>query len=338
VLYPQVSLPIVHPAFQITPKFGVHMTRYQMDKALADGSQSITRTMPIFTLDSTVTFERDMRWLDIDYIQTLEPRLYYVNIPYREQQDIPLFDTALSDFNFAQMFSENRYSGFDRINDANQLTAALTTRMLDASTGAERFKAMIGQRYYFKPQRVAINGETTRQDNFSNLVAAVSGAVLPKTYVDAAWEYNYDAGANERFSVGARFQPELGKVLSASYRFTRDPLNEQKPIVDQVDIAGQWPLAQRWYAVGRFNYSLRDSQLLEAIGGIEYNADCWSVRVVGQRLAALSGSPNTSLFLQLELNDFGSIGSNPLGLLRRSIPGYGKTNELPDSGSLFSTP
>ncbi|PKO35052.1 MAG: LPS-assembly protein LptD [Betaproteobacteria bacterium HGW-Betaproteobacteria-7] len=337
VLYPQVSLPIVHPAFQITPKFGVHMTRYQMDKSLADGSQSLTRTLPIFTLDSTVTFEREMSWLDKNYVQTLEPRLYYVNIPYREQKDIPLFDTALSDFNFAQMFSENRYSGFDRINDANQLTAALTTRLLDASTGAERFKAMIGQRYYFEPQRVAINGESTRQDNFSNLVAAVSGAVLPKTYVDAAWEYNYDAGANERFSVGARFQPELGKVLSASYRFTRDPLNEQKPIIDQFDIAGQWPIAQRWYAVGRFNYSLRDSQLLEAIGGIEYNDDCWSVRVVAQRLAALSGSPNTTLFLQLELNDFGSIGSTPLGLLRRSIPGYGKTNELPDSGSLLST-
>ena len=336
VLYPQISLPFIHPAFQITPKFGVHMTRYKMDQLLADGSNSISRTMPTFTLDSTLVFEREARWLDHDYIQTLEPRLYYVNIPYRDQRNIPMFDTALSDFNFAQMFSENRYSGFDRVNDANQLTAALSTRLLDASTGAERFKAMIGQRYYFKPQSVSITGETTRQDNFSNLVAAVSGVVLPKTYVDAAWEYNYDAGANERFAVGARYQPELGKVLSASYRFTRDPLNEQKPIVDQVDIAGQWPMSQRWYAVGRFNYSLRDSQLLEAIGGIEYNADCWSVRVVGQRLAALSGSPNTSLFLQLELNDFGSIGSNPIGLLRRSIPGYGKTNEMPNDGSLNS--
>lgn len=337
VLYPQVSLPIVHPAFQITPKFGVHMTRYQMDKAMADGNQAATRTLPVFTLDSKVTFERPTSWLDKEYIQTLEPRLYYLNIPYREQKDLPLFDTALADFNFAQMFSENRYSGYDRINDANQLTAALTTRLLDAGTGAERFKAMIGQRYYFKPQRVAIPGENTRQDSFSNLVAAVSGVLLPKTYIDAAWEFNYDEGTSERFAIGARFQPELGKVLSGSYRFTRDPLNAQKPIVDQIDIAGQWPIAPRWYAVGRFNYSLRDSQLLEAISGIEYNADCWSVRVVGQRLAALSSTPNTTLYLQLELNDFGSIGTNPLRLLQRSIPGYGKTNELPDSGSLFST-
>jgi len=332
VMYPQISAPIIHPAFQITPKFGVHMTRYQMDQALADGRSSLTRTLPTFTLDSTVVFEREARWLDTDYLQTLEPRLYYVYIPYRDQSMLPRFDTGLADFDFAQMFSENRYSGFDRVNDANQLTAALTTRLLDPSTGTERFKATLGQRYYFSRQRVSIPGETTRQENFSNLVAAFSGVVLPKTYVDSAWEFNKDAGASERFSIGARYHPDFGKVLSASYRFTRDPLNDQKPLVRQIDIGGQWPIAPRWYAVGRYNFSLRDSQLLEAIGGIEYNAGCWSLRLVGQRLAALSSSPNTSLFIQLELNDFASIGSNPLSLLRRSIAGYGKTNELPGGG------
>lgn len=338
VMYPQVSLPIIHPAFQITPKFGVHMTHYQMDQALADGRTSVSRTVPTFTLDSTVVFERETRWLDSNYIQTLEPRLFYTYIPYRNQDRLPLFDTGLADFDFAQIFSENRYSGFDRVNDANQLTAALTSRLLDPATGAERFKATIGQRYYFAPQRVSIPGETTRQDNFSNLIAAVSGVVLPKTYVDAAWEYNYDAGASDRFSLGARFHPDFGKVLSASYRFTRDPLNDQKPLVEQIDIGGQWPIAPRWYAVGRYNYSLRDAQLLEAIGGIEYNAGCWSLRVVGQRLAALTSSPNTSLFIQLELNDFASIGSNPISLLRRGIAGYGKTNELPGGGIQNSFP
>lgn len=337
VLYPQVSLPIVHPAFQITPKFGVHMTQYGLDNQAVGEPTSISRTLPVFTLDSTVVFERESRWLDTDYIQTLEPRLYYVNIPYKDQSKIPVFDAGLSDFNFAQIFAENRYSGLDRINDANQLTAAVTTRFLDSNTGVERFKAMIGQRYYFKPQRVTIPGESTRNADFSNLVAAVNGLVLPKTYADAAWEYNYKDGASERFSIGARFQPELGKVLSASYRYTRDPLTKQGT-VDQIDIAGQWPISAKWYAVGRYNYSLRDAQLLEAIAGVEYNAGCWALRVVGQRLEALSGTPNTSVFVQLELNDFASIGSNPLGLLRRSIPGYGKTNELPVSGSLLTTP
>lgn len=344
VLYPQISLPIVHPAFQITPKFGAHLTQYSLSNVdkfansnmTAAPLDTISRTLPTFSLDSTMVFERESRWLDTNYIQTLEPRLYYVNIPYKDQSKIPVFDSGLSDFNFAQMFAENRYSGFDRINDANQLTAAVSTRFLNANTGVERFKAMLGQRYYFKPQRVTIPGETARNANFSNLVAAVNGLILPKTYADAAWEYNYRDGASERFSAGVRFQPELGKVLSASYRYTRDPLTS-RGIVDQIDIAGQWPISANWNIVGRYNYSLRDSQLLEAIGGVEYNAGCWAARVVAQRLEAVSGTPNTTVFFQLELTDFASIGSNPLGMLRRTIPGYGKTNELPNSGSLLTT-
>lgn len=336
VFYPQVSLPVVHPAFQITPKLGLHLTKYSLDQQSLGEPTSISRSLPTFTLDSTVVFERESKLFDLEYIQTLEPRLYYVNIPYKDQGSIPVFDAGLSDFNFSQIFSENRYSGFDRINDADQLTAALTSRLLDANTGVERFKAMLGQRYYFKPQRVSITGETTRTEDFSNFVAAATGLVLPKTYADAAWEYNYRAGLTERFSVGARFQPDLGKVLSASYRYTSDPLTQQST-VSQIDIAGQWPVSAQWYAVGRYNYSIRDRQLLEAIAGVEYNASCWAVRVVAQRLEALAGTPNTSLFVQLELNDFGSVGANPVGLLRRSIPGYGKTNELP-SGSLLTTP
>ena len=336
VFYPQVSLPIVHPAFQITPKFGVHSTQYALNQQAAGEPTSMSRTLPIFSLDSTVVFERESSLFDIDYIQTLEPRLYYVNIPYKDQSKIPVFDSGLSDFNFAQIFAENRYSGFDRINDANQLTAAVTTRLLDANTGVERIKAMLGQRYYFKPQRVTIPGETSRNTDFSNLIAAVNGLVLPKTYADAAWEYDYRDGTHERFSAGMRFQPERGKVLSASYRYTRDPLTNAST-VDQIDVAGQWPLSANWYAIGRYNFSMRDQQLLEAIGGLEYNAGCWATRIVAQRLEALTGVPNTTFYLQLELNDFASIGSNPLGMLRRSIPGYGKINELPNSGSLLTT-
>jgi LPS-assembly protein len=335
VFYPQVSLPFVHPAFQITPKVGLHMSQYALNNQTVGLESSINRVLPTFSLDSTVIFEREGDWFGKGYIQTLEPRLYYVNIPFKDQSQIPLFDTGLSDFNFAQIFSENRYSGYDRINDANQLTAAVTTRLLDGETGVERFKAMLGQRYYFKKQRVAIAGEATRSADFSNLVAAVNGLVAPKTYADVAWEYNYRDNVSERFSAGARYQPELGKVLSASYRYTRNPLTTTST-VDQIDIAGQWPLSSKWYAVGRYNYSLRDKKTLESIAGVEYNAGCWAVRVVGQRLAAISGTPNDTLFFQLELNDFGSIGTNPIGLLRRSIPGYGKINELPDSSLLNS--
>ena len=346
VFYPQMSLPIVHPAFQITPKLGLHLTKYALNQQVTGEPTSITRSLPTFSLDSTVIFERDGNLLGRDYIQTLEPRLYYVNIPYKDQSRIPVFDSGLTDFNFAQIFAENRYSGFDQINDANQLTAALTTRILDGTTGAERFKAMVGQRYYFRDQRVTIPGETRRPTDFSNLIAAVNGLVAPKTYADLAWELNDNTLLTERFAAGLRYQPDYGKVLSASYRYTRNTLTG-KPAVDQFDIAGQWPLSGRWYAVGRYNYSLlgkqnaltgesKGGQLLEAIAGLEYNAGCWATRVVAQRLEALSGTPNTSVFFQLELNDFASIGSNPIGLLRRTIPGYGKVNELPGNSLLTS--
>ena len=337
VFYPQMSLPVVAPGYQIIPKIGMHMTSYALDRATVNLTEAdrINRVLPTFTLDSTVFFERETSLAGKGYIQTLEPRLYYVNIPYKNQSNIPIFDSGLTDFNFAQIFAENRYSGYDRLNDANQLTAAVTTRMLDAETGAERFKAMLGQRYYFKSQRVGLPTETLRTEDSSNLVAAVNGLVAPKTYGDVAWEYNYRDSVSERFSAGIRYQPELGKALSASYRYVRDPLTGNST-VDQIDLAGQWPLSAQWYAVGRYNYSLRDKQLLEAIAGLEYNAGCWATRVVAQRLEAIAGTPNTTVFFQLELLDFASIGANPMGLLRRSIPGYGKTNEMPTSSVMPS--
>lgn len=338
VVYPQLSLPVVHPAFNFIPKIGVHATQYALtDQPTASDPTSISRVMPTFTLDSNLIFERDTNLLGNAFIQTLEPRLYYVNIPYRDQSNIPVFDTYQSDFNFAQIFAENRYSGFDRINDANQLTAALTTRLLDSGTGVEKLRAMIGQRYYLSESKVTLPGQSPQPQGYSNLISAFSGLVLPKTYADVAWEYNYRDSVNERFSMGMRYQPELGKVISAGYRYNRDSVTNL-PSVDQIDIAGQWPLSANLYAVGRYNYSfLGSNQLLEGIAGFEYNAGCWALRAVVQRLEAIAGSPNTSLFLQLELTDFGSVGSNPISLLRRSIPGYGKTNELTTSSSLLTT-
>lgn len=338
VLYPQFAMPFVHPAFNITPKVGLSATQYQLNnQPFASDPTNISRVLPTFTLDSTVIFERETSLLDKAFIQTLEPRLYYVNIPYTNQSNIPIFDSYQTDFNFAQIFSENRYSGYDRINDANQLTAALTTRMLDGASGVERFKAMIGQVYYFSPGKVTLPGQAIQPAGASSVITAFSGLVLPKTYTDVAWQYNIAERLDQRFSAGMRYQPELGKVISAGYRYNRNSVNET-PTVDQIDISGQWPLSSRWNAVGRFNYSfLGGDQLLEAIGGIEYTADCWAFRAVAQRLEAIAGSPNTTVFLQLELTDFGSVGSNPINLLRRSIPGYGKTNELATSSSLLTT-
>jgi LPS-assembly protein len=332
VLYPQVALPYVTPGWYATPKLGVHATQYSLNRRAPGsvGPDSINRTLPVFSLDSGMTFERPSNWFSRDYTQTLEPRLYYLNVPYRNQDKIPVFDSSLADFNFAQIFSENQFSGQDRFNNANQLTAAVTSRLIDPASGNEIMRAMFGQRFYFSQQKVTLSGQAVDADEKwqkSDFLAAFSGQILPKVYADTALQYGAADRDVKQYSLGARYLPEPGKVLNASYRYIRDtPGQVTKDGLDQIDVSGQWPVFGGWHAVGRYNYSIKEKQPIETIAGLEYNGGCWVVRVVGQRLATSEAKASTALFVQLELNDFSRIGSNPLELLRRNVQGYGMVN------------
>ncbi|MDR3351873.1 MAG: LPS-assembly protein LptD [Zoogloeaceae bacterium] len=329
VVYPQITFSFTRPGFYLKSKLGVHSTQYRLSERAPGLPDSLRRTLPILTLDAGLTFERETRLFGSAWLQTLEPRLFYLHIPYRDQGNFPLFDTSLADFNFAQIFSENRFSGYDRMNNANQLTAALTTRLIDPHTGAERLRAVIGQRYHFADPKVGLPGERLYRDKYSDFLAAFTGQVAPRTYVDMAMEYDFNAARTMRFTLGSRYQPTRGKVISIAYRYNRGSVADFRDTMDQIDVAGQWALGGRWYAVGRYNYAFDSSRLVEGIAGVEYNAGCWTARFVAQRLESTAGSPNTSIFFQLELNDFGQIGSNPIQMLRRSVPGYSKINELP---------
>lgn len=334
VAYPQVSLPFVQPGWYVTPKVGAHVTSYSLERNAPGsvGPDSITRSLPIVSVDSGMTFERETTWFGARATQTLEPRLYYLYVPYKDQDDIPNFDSGVADFNFAQIFSENQFSGSDRIADAHQLTAALTTRLIDPTSGAEAMRAMFGQRYYFKQQEVTLPGATALRSqandkwNRSDFLAAFSGRVLPKTWLDAALQYNPSDQRMERSSIGARYQPDFGKVVNAAYRFGSKEAAGGTAFKN-VDIAGQWPIWGGWSAVGRYNYSILDHKPVETVGGLEYSAGCWAIRVVGHQVVTTAGKSNTSVFVQLELNDFASIGSNPVDLLRRNISGYGLASQ-----------
>ncbi len=325
-VYPSASLPIITPGAYFTPKLGFHSTGYSLTRNPIGTPETMQRVLPISSLDSGLTFERDTAFLGQRFRQTLEPRFYYLHVPYRDQSKIPLFDTGLADFNYAQVFSENLFNGGDRIADANQLTIAATTRILSPTSGQEILKATIGQRHYFQNQQVALNELTpTRTDKTSDFLAALSGRVTRQWSLDSALQYNSHRNFFERLGMGARYQPETAKTLNLGYRFTRDALN-------QVDISAQWPLGGRWSGVGRYNYSMRDNRLVESLGGFEYNAGCWIGRIVLQRFAAATGNFTSAVFVQLELNGFSRIGSNPLETLKRNIPGYGRLNQtLPDS-------
>jgi LPS-assembly protein len=338
VLYPQVALPYVTPGWYVTPKVGVNSTLYSLSGQLPGTPDSITRTLPIISVDSGMTFERPSNWFGRDYTQTLEPRLYYLNIPYKNQNRIPIFDTGLADFNFAQIFSENQFSGWDRINNANELTAAVSSRLIEPSSGNEIMRAMIGQRFYFTNNKVSLPTQTTVGDtefNTSDFLAGFSGQILPKVFADSALQYTFNNSQIQRYTLGVRYNPEPGKALNVGYRYNRDA---NAPI-DQVDFSGQWPISGRWHAVGRIDYSLSDQgtspatsnkqggRLIQAIAGLEYNGGCWVVRSVVQKIALTQDNSSTAFFIQLELNDFSKIGSNPLNLLKRNIQGYSLINQ-----------
>lgn len=323
--YPSVSLPLIAAGGFLTPKIGLHSTKYSLDGAAPGGLQNIGRAIPIVSVDSGLVFERETSFGGNAFTQTLEPRAYYLRVPYRNQDQIPLFDTAVGDFNYAQIFSENSFVGGDRINDANQLTLALTSRVLSRSSGQEALKATVGQRYYYDDQEVTLKPTDTRRTaKSSDWLAALSGRISQNWTAETAVQYNPRESRNERFTISARYQPGPFRALNLSHRFLRDQIS-------QVDVSMQWPIVDNWYGVGRYNYSVRDRRIIETLGGLEYNGDCWIGRFVVQRFATATGQTTNTLFLQLELNGFSRIGSNPLETLKRNIPGYARLNQAPSA-------
>jgi LPS-assembly protein len=321
VINPQVSFPIVAPGFFVIPKLSLHATDYQLTNQAPGQSTSFQRTLPTLSLDSGLIFERQTDLLGKALTQTLEPRLFYVNTPYRDQRLFPNFDSALSDFNFAQSFSENRFSGQDRISDSNQITAALTSRYIE-DDGEERAKLSIGQRFYFNSQRVTLdtlNNGIGVADSHSDLLLAGSGKLSSTLSAEASLQISQSSRQAVMSNYGLSWRPAPKKVLNLEYRYQRDAL-------EQVDFSVQWPLTDRWYAVGRSNYSLRDKKLVEGLAGFEYKDDCWALRFVAQRFATNAISNTTTFFIQLELNGLSRLGSNPLEILKKNISGYQSTN------------
>ncbi|MEO1767277.1 LPS-assembly protein LptD [Thiobacter aerophilum] len=324
VIYPSVSLPLAASWGYFTPKAGVHYTRYSLDQttlAFPDATGTVrpyasdaTRTLPILSLDTGLVLERQAGLFGQDMLQTLEPRLYYLYVPYKDQSRLPSFDSAEADFNFAQIFSENRFSGQDRVSDANQLTVALTSRWLEPITGQERLRAMLGQRLSFRmPQVTLINAAP--KDRRSDFLASLGGLIAPGWSLDSAWEYNPNLRHTQRYNLALRYAPQPGQVANFTYRFNRNDLR-------QLDASAQWPLAAQWHGVARWNYSLQDRRLLEGIAGVEYNKGCWAVRLVAHRFTTATQHTTNALFVQLELAGASSLGSNPLSLLRQSIAGF----------------
>lgn len=335
-IYPTLSFPVTRAGGFIIPKIGVHATRYDtrfnqsqyFDPGSGMGGlttfdvASASRVLPIASLDTGLIFERQGRLFNRDITQTLEPRLYYLYVPYKDQSTLPVYDTAHADFSFAQVFSENIFSGgWDRIANANQVTAGLTSRWIDSASGVERARVSAAQRLYFTDQRVTLPGESARTDQRSDYLFEVYGALTESLSGQATVQYNPQESRFEQASVSGRWDAARLATVYTAYRYRRPSFLQEGQ--EQASVAFQWPFSQRWNGVARVDYSLRDSRFSQVLGGVEYNGGCcWTARVVGQRYAVSSESTNTALFFQLELNGLGALGTNPMETLRRNIPGY----------------
>jgi LPS-assembly protein len=315
------------PAWYFTASTGVHARHYSLNDTTGE-QNSQDYVIPISTLDAGLVFERDWNVFGRNFVQTLEPRAYYVYVPFRDQTKAPVFDTAIDDFNFAQLYSTNRYLGNDRIGDANQITVGLTSRLLDPVTGGERLRVAVGERFYFQDQRVTLN-EAPRSASSSDFLVGAEGRLTDAWALGSLMQYNFDAGQIERLDAGVRYTPAPGKAFNASYRYSRLLVDQVGLLSElkQFDFSTQWPVTDTLTFLGRWNYSLVDKKTLEAVAGIEYNAGCWVLRVVAQRLTTTTQTNSTSIYLQIELNGLARFGTNPLEMLRRSVPGYQRTND-----------
>jgi LPS-assembly protein len=331
-----LAFPIRHPGAWIVPRLSVNAASYALDQPLIDGRKRASRVVPSFSVEAGLTFERDTSWFGKALRQTLEPRALYVNTPFRDQTGLPNFDAAGKDFNFNSIFSDNAFSGVDRVSDAHQVTAGVTTRLIDPASGAEALRLGVAQRYLLRTQRITPEGEPFSK-GFSDIFLLGSASPGGGVTVEGALQYSPDTGRPVRTIASARWNPEPFRTLSTTYRLTRG-------LTEQIELGWQWPIWKSalagtngraaggggptsgcggtWYAVGRVNYSMRDSRITDSILGLEYDAGCWILRVVAERQSTGLSEATTHIQLQLELVGLSRLGSNPLKVLKDNIPGY----------------
>lgn len=331
IINPTIGVPLRTTWGFIEPRVGYHMTYYSLDP-IAGLNDTFTRSVPTATLDSGLTFERKAS--DDGAIQTFEPRLFYAYVPFRDQTQLPVFDTGRFDFNFAEIFSANRFVGNDRIGDANQVTAGFTTRYIDGQ-GTERAKVTLAQRFTLSDLKVVddIRSIVDRsmtppgavaapQRGVSDVLGEFSGRITRDTSLITRVQYNTDTTQVQRGLFSLRYNPEMGKVINIGYRYARE-ISDAQLGLQQVDFSTQWPITSNLYALARTNYSLLESRPTESLFGLEYYGSCWSVRTVIQSLATSATTTTRALFIVLELN--GLTGTDPStynAILNRHIGGY----------------
>ena len=376
-LKPSISIPLQSASAYITPKIAVQYTHYflnepQPDKIdpsspisqtlNSDYSSQVSRTLPIFSTDSGMTFERNLNLGGKGFLNTLEPRLFYLYIPRTNQTAIyQPFDTAVYDMWFNTLFRENRFSGIDRMQDANQITAAVTSRLIDEQTGKERAKFSLGNIVYFQDREVTLpvidratgrtvvmNGKNlnyaAETSRFSNIIGELSSHINDHVSIDSGVQWNPQTADISRGKAILHLTNQPNEILNLGYRYRKNLIPDELKVIpdfnaqsfstgiSQTDVSFHYPIYDNWSAIGRWQYSLLYNSTQESFFGVEKENCCWRFRVVGRRYlnnlnvfdngADVQGVSQTGVFFQVELKGLTGMGEKLDTFLEQNIYGY----------------
>ena len=327
----------------VEPALGFRATQYDLQDPAAGDPSSPSRTLPYGRLDTGMIFERD-GGTGGQRSETLEPRLLYTYVPYRNQDTLPVFDTALPDLNLTELFRPTRFVGADRVGDANQVSAGVTTRLFDQESGQQVLAATLGKQHSFTTPRVRLPGEGSQATQTNDYVGDLALTTYRKWTVNLAYRWDPDTRRTGKSEVLLQYRPEAEKVMNLAYRY-------QPGLLDQWDASFAWPVAGHWSTVGRFVYSMKEQELLgqtlvqlpkqtiEQVAGIEYRNCCWKLDIVQRRYVnsrsintldnAAVGALDTSIAVQLELIGLSSVARPGTSFLERSIGGYSPYGPAP---------
>jgi LPS-assembly protein len=335
----QVSRPWLRPWGFVTPKLQMHATRYQLDQALDNGARTANRLLPTFSLDTGLVYERDTQWFGRNVTQTLEPRAFYARTPYKDQSFLPVYDSGVTDFNLSTIYSENAYVGQDRLIDNNALTLGVTSRFFDVAKGAEMLRVGVAQRIRFADQQVVLPDQSAAESGLSDMLLGVGVRWDDRWALDGTLQLNSQTDRIRRSTLQARYSPSPYRVVNAAYRLNQG-------VSEQVDLGWQWPVSDllgrgdeaaesawtrtpgqglgpdRWYSVGRLNFSLTEGRLVDSLLGLEYDGGCWIGRIAFERIQSTVSTATSRLLFQLEFIGLARVGASPLSALRNNIPRY----------------
>lgn len=334
----------------LTPEVQLVENYYDLNSKNKLYNPTFDITLPRYSADTGLTFERDVIWEGKRYTHTFEPRLYYLYVPYKDQSQIPVFDSAYMMFRYEQLFRPNRFSGFDRISDGNQLAYAFRTRLLSEKDGKEKMSFSVGQLRYFSDRRVqlcyAIDGNCTDDSRMlgftspisksSPIASVVSYNLTQALTVSGSWSFDVFQNATNNADVNLKYEPATNHILRFIYSYLVDANliesvngDEELAADHQATVAFAWPLSEHWSTVGVYSYNISERYDMVSFLGLQYETCCWAIRAfAGRAFNSLTldrdGSEyNNSVYVQVLLKGLGSVSTNdPATTIRTYLPGY----------------